>query len=71
MVAYSQLASQSQAKFHTIKLSPLVGLCAALPAQRTTSANCSLDFRRATSSQRGRWVGSWPLLLRSVHEDTS
>ena len=71
MAAYSRLAGRSQAKFHTMKLSPLVGPCAAAPAQSTTSANHSLDFRRATSSQRGRWVGSWPLLLRSVHEDTS
>ena len=131
MAAYSRLASQSQAKFHTkkftgdplhsraactqpcnvnthsrahcspgarlceqwehgcvnngarlcasarlcrgspVKLSPLVHPCAAAPAQSTTSAHCSLDFCRATSSPRGRWVGSWPLLLRSVHEDTS
>ena len=71
MAAYSRLASRSQAKFHTKKLSPLVRPCAAAPAQSTTSAYRSLDFRRATSSQRGRWVGSWPLLLRSVHEDTS
>ena len=71
VVAYSRLASRSQAKFHIKKLSPLVGPCAAAPAQSTTSAHRSLDFRRVTSSQRGRWVGSWPLLLRSVHEDTS
>ena len=71
VAAYSRLASRSQAKFHTKKLSPLVCPCAAAPAQSTTSAHRSLDFRRATSSQRGRWVGSWPLLLRSVHEDTS
>ena len=71
VAAYSRLASRSQAKFHTKKLSPLVRPCAAAPAQSTTSAYRSLDFRRATSSQRGRWVGSWPLLLRSVHEDTS
>ena len=71
MAAYSRLASRSQAKFHTKKLSPLVRPCAAAPAQSTTSAYRSLDFRQATSSQRGRWVGSWPLLLRSVHEDTS
>ena len=68
MAAYSRLASRSQAKFHTKKLSPLVHPCAAAPAQSTTSAHRSLDFRRATSSPRGRWVGSWPLLLRSVHE---
>ena len=71
VAAYSRLASRSQAKFHTLKLSPLIRPCAAAPAQSTTSAYRSLDFRRATSSQRGRWVGSWPLLLRSVHEDTS
>ena len=71
VAAYSRLASRSQAKFHTKKLSPLVRPCAAAPAQSTTSAYRSLDFRRATSSQRGRWVGSWPLLLRSIHEDTS
>ena len=71
MAAYSRLASRSQAKFHTKKLNPLVRPCAAAPAQSTTSAHRSLDFRRATSSPRGRWVGSWPLLLRSVHEDTS
>ena len=71
VAAYSRLASRSQAKFHTMKLSPLHGPCAAAPAQSTTYPNRSLDFRRATSSQRGRWVGSWPLLLRSVHKDTS
>ena len=71
VAAYSRLASRSQAKFHTMKLSSLVRPCAAAPAQSTTSAYRSLDFRRATSSQRGRWVGSWPLLLRSVPEDTS
>ena len=71
VAAYSRLASRSQAKFHTKKLSALVRPCAAAPAQSTTSAYRSLDFRRATSSQRGRWVGSWPLLLRSIHEDTS
>ena len=71
VAAYSRLASRSQAKFHTKKLSPLVRPCAAAPAQSTTSAYRSLDFRQATSSQRGRWVGSWPLLLRSIHEDTN
>ena len=71
VAAYSRLASRSQAKFYTKKLSPLVCPCAAAPAQSTTSAHRSLDFRRATFSPRGRWVGSWPLLLRSVHEDTS
>ena len=55
VAAYSRLASQSQAKFHTKKMSPLVRPCAAAPAQSTTSAHRSLDFRRATSSQRGRW----------------
>ena len=70
VAAYSRLASRSQAKFHTMKLRPLVRPCAAAPAQSTTSAYRSLDFRRTTSSQRGRWVGSWPLLLHSVHEDT-
>ena len=70
VAAYSRLASRSQAKFHTMKLSPLHGPCAAAPAQSTTYPNRSLDFCRATSSQRGRWVGSWPLLLHSVHEDT-
>ena len=67
VAAYSRLASRTQVKFHTMKLSPLVRPCAAAPAQSTTSAHRSLDFRRATSSQRGRWVGSWPLLLHSVH----
>ena len=71
VAAYSRLASRSHVKFHTKKLSPLVRPCTAAPAQSTTSAYRSLDFRRATSSPRGRWVGSWPLLLRSVHEDTS
>ena len=71
VAAYSRLTSRSQAKFHTKKLSPLVRPCAAAPAHSTTSAHRSLNFRRATSSPRGWWVGSWPLLLRSVHEDTS
>ena len=42
--AYSRLASRSQAKFHTKKLSPLVCPCAAAPAQSTTSAHRSLRF---------------------------
>ena len=42
MAAYSRLASRSQAKFHTMKLSPLVHPCAAAPAQSTTSAYHSL-----------------------------
>ena len=44
MAAYSRLVSRSQAKFHTMKLSPLVGPCAAAPAQSTTSARRSLRF---------------------------
>ena len=44
VAAYSRLASRSQAKFHTMKLSPLVGPWAATPAQSTTSANRSLQF---------------------------
>ena len=71
MTAYSRLASRSQANFQTMKLSPLSALRAATPAQSTISTCRSLGFCRVTSSQRGRWVGSWPLLLRSVHEDTS
>ena len=40
-----------------MKSSPLVGPRAATPAQSTTSAHRSLDFRQATSSQRaGGWV---------------
>ena len=44
VAAYSRLASLSQAKFHTKKLSPLVRPCAAAPAQSTTSAYRSLRF---------------------------
>ena len=44
VAAYSRLASRSQAKFHTKKLSPLVRPCAAAPAQSTTSAHRSLRF---------------------------
>ena len=44
VAAYSRLASLSQAKFHTKKLSPLVRPCAAAPAQSTTSAHRSLRF---------------------------
>ena len=46
MAAYSRLASRSQAKFHTMKLSPLIRPCAAAPAQSTTSVYRSKDFRR-------------------------
>ena len=46
MAAYSRLASQSQAKFQTTKLSPLSALQAAAPAQSTIST-CSFDFRLA------------------------
>ena len=44
--------------------------CAALAGFRPGS---SLDSRRVTSSKRPllwRWVGSWPLLLHALHEDT-
>ena len=71
VAAYSRFASRSQAKFLTMKLSPLSTPRAAAPAQSTLSPCRSLDFRRVTSSQPGRWVGSWPLLLLSIHEDTS
>ena len=57
VAAYSGLASRSQAVFHTKKLSPLLRPCAAAPAQSTTSAHRSLDFRRATSLRgAGGWV---------------
>ena len=46
VAAYSRLASQSQAKFQTMKLSPLSALQAAAPAQSTIST-CSFDFRLA------------------------
>ena len=37
VAAYSRLASRSQAKFHTKKLSPLVRPCAAAPGQNVLS----------------------------------
>ena len=47
VAAYSRLASRSQSKFHTMKLSPLHDPCAAAPAQSTTFANLHFDFRLA------------------------
>ena len=44
VAAYSRLASRSQAKFQTMKLSPLSAPRAAAPAQSTVSACRSLDF---------------------------
>ena len=44
VAAYSRLASRSQAKFHTKKLSLLVRPCAAAPGKSTTSAHRSLRF---------------------------
>ena len=44
VAAYSRLASRSQAKFHIMKLSPLIRPCTAAPAQSTTSAYRSLRF---------------------------
>ena len=44
MAAYSWLASRSQAKFQTMKLSPLSARCAAAPAQSTASTCRSLRF---------------------------
>ena len=44
MAAYSLLASRSQAKFQTMKLSPLSAPCAAAPAQSTVSTCRSLRF---------------------------
>ena len=44
MAAYSRLASRSQAKFQTMKLSPLSAQCAAAPAKSTVSTCRSLRF---------------------------
>ena len=44
VAAYSRLASRSQAKFQTMKLSPLSALRAAAPAQSTISTCRSLRF---------------------------
>ena len=44
VAAYSRLASRSQAKFQTMKLSPLSTPCAAAPAQSTVSTCRSLRF---------------------------
>ena len=44
VAAYSRLASRSQAKFQTMKLSPLSAPRAAAPAQSTISTCCSLRF---------------------------
>ena len=44
VAAYSRLASGSQAKFQTMKLSPLSAPCAAAPAQSTVSTCRSLRF---------------------------
>ena len=52
VAAYSRFASRSQAKFHTMKLSPLHGPCAAAPAQSTTFANLHFDFRLARERTR-------------------
>ena len=44
VAAYSWLASRSQAKFQTMKLSPLSAPCAATPAQSTISTCRPLRF---------------------------
>ena len=44
VAAYSRLASRSQAKFQTMKLSPLSTPCAAAPAQSTVSTCRPLRF---------------------------
>ena len=44
MAAYSRLANRSQAKFQTMKLSPLSAPCAAAPVQSTVSTCRSLRF---------------------------
>ena len=46
VAAYSRLASRSQEKFQTMKLSPLSALRAAAPAQSTISTCRSLGFRQ-------------------------
>ena len=57
MAAYSRLASRSQAKFQTMKLSPLSAPRAAAPAQSTISTCGSLGFRlRLLLSGAGGWV---------------
>ena len=50
VAAYSRLASRSQAKFQTMKLSPLSALRAATPAQSTISTCRSLRFSSRSCS---------------------
>ena len=68
VAAYSRLASRSQAKFHTKKLSPLARPCAAAPAQSTTSAYPHFDFRLASERT---WVLSLtePVAFPGAFED--
>ena len=68
MAAYVRLTSRSQAKFQNNEIESYCGLRA---QPGSVSACRLLDSRRATSSQWGRRVGSGPLILRSIHEDTS
>ena len=53
MAAYSRLARRSQAKFQTMKLSPLSAPCAAAPAQSTVSTCRSLRFSPRSCADGG------------------
>ena len=60
VAAYSRLASRSEAKFHTKKLSPLVRPCAAAPAQSTTSTHRSLQFSLVNGRESNHSLNQWP-----------
>ena len=74
VAAYIRLASRSQAKFHTKKLSPLVRPCTAAPAQSTTSAHRSLRFspRKWTdASPITHWTSGLPRRYRRRRKKNS
>ena len=64
MAAYSRLASPSQAKFQTMKLSPLSAPCAAAPVQNTVSTFASL----VCGCQSEHALSQWPSQANSSIE---
>ena len=73
VAAYSRLASRSQAKFHTKKLSPLVRPCAAAPAQSTTSppSFTSIFASLVNGRESNHSLNQWPsqALSKTKKED--
>ena len=60
VAAYNRLASRSQAKFHTMKLSPLVRPCAAAPAHHIRPSITSIFASHVNGCESNHALYQWP-----------